>query len=130
MPPIVYLTAQQFIEINKTVLQEIRVKKADSHKVLNRAAIGEIVERVTTEGDSIHEKAAILLIELTQRHPFASGVRRTAYVAGKLFLEANGEEVHVKYDPKVMQGVRERFYSRSEVVRWLKGHEIREFKRA
>ncbi len=125
-----YLTVQQLAEINKTVLQEIKVKKADSHKVLNSAALEETVEKVKTEGSDIHEKAAVLLIELTRRHPFASGVRRTAYAAARLFLEANGEFVHVKYDPNVMQGVRERFYTKEEIMNWLKGHEIRKFKRA
>ncbi len=125
-----YLTVRQLIEINKTVLREIKVKKADSHKVLNSAALKEIVEEVKTEVSDIHEKATILLIELTRRHPFASGVRRTAYAAARLFLEANGEAVHVKYDPKVMQGVRERFYTKEEVMNWLKGYEIREFERA
>jgi len=73
-----YLTARQLSEVIKTVLREIRVKKADSHKVLNSVALDEIVYRVKTEGSDIHEKASILLIELTRRHPFASGVRRTA----------------------------------------------------
>jgi death-on-curing family protein len=124
-----YLSVEQLIEINKIILKEVKVKKADSHKVLSSATLREILEETKTEGSNIYEKAAILLIELTQRHPFASGVRRTAYAAAKLFLEANGERVHVKYEPKVMQGIRERFYRREEVVSWLKGHEIREFAR-
>lgn len=125
-----YLTVQQLVEINKTVLREIKVKKADSHKILNRAALEEIVKKIKTQGSDTHEKAVILLIELTRRHPFASGVRRTAYAAARLFLEANGQVVHVKYDPNVMQGVREGFYAKEEVMNWLKGNEIREFKRA
>jgi death-on-curing family protein len=125
-----YLTAVQLAETNRTVLKEIKVKKADSYRVLSRSALDEIVEKMETEGSDVYEKAAILLVDLTRRHPFASAVRRTAYAAAKLFLEANGEQIHVKYEPKVLQGVRERFYSGDEIVNWLKGNEIRKFVRA
>lgn len=36
------------------------------------------------------EKAAILLINLTKRHPFHSGKKRTAWVMTDLFLKMNG----------------------------------------
>jgi prophage maintenance system killer protein len=80
------------------------------------------------DGDAF-AKGACLLIGLTKRHAFDSGNRRTAYAAAKLFLEANGKTMEVEHDPRVLTGVREGFYSTEEVVEWLKGNGIREFRR-
>lgn len=81
-----------------------------------------------TRGD-VHDKAASLLTELIRKHPFASGNRRTAYVATRFFLESNGEKLKVTHDPRILQGMREGFYTRDEIKRWLKGNAIKEFTR-
>ena len=127
-----YLTIEQVIEINRTVLREIKVKKADSHRVASRRKIEAIVATMESLEGDIHEKAACLLIQLvtiSKGHAFDSGNRRTAYAAAKIFLHANGEASDTKFDPKVFTGIREGFYETWEVVPWLKGDGIREFKR-
>ena len=66
---------------------------------------------------------------LVQGHPFASGNRRTAFVATRLFLEQNGEKTKAEHDPKILQGIREGFYTTLEVKSWLKGDEVKRFAR-
>ncbi len=71
-----------------------------------------------------------MLTGLLRTHPFARGNRRTAYLAAKGFLEMNEEKIEIEHDPAILQGIRQEFYTRSEIRIWLEGHEIRKFKRA
>jgi len=41
-----YLTAEEIIEINKRVLSEIKVKRADSHRVASRKKIEDALAEV------------------------------------------------------------------------------------
>ena len=75
-----YPTTDEIVEINKLVLREIKVKKADKPELLSYSALMESIEKCeTTEGD-VYAKASILLKSLVLKHPFASGNRRTALV--------------------------------------------------
>ena|SRR2546427_2474140 len=130
MAPTKYPTIAELIEINKRVLGEIKVKKADQHKLLSRGALENVEKAVRDQEGDLYEKAVTMLTGLLRTHPFASGNRRTAYLAAKGFLEMNGEKIEVEHDPEVLQGIRQEFYTRSEIRRWLEGHEIREFERA
>lgn len=74
----------------------------------------------------------MLLKGLIQKHPFASGNRRTAFIAAKDFILINAHKFGIRDDPtsaKVMQGIREDYYSNNEIKEWLKYGKIREFKR-
>lgn len=124
-----YLTANEIVEVNKTVLKEIKVKKADSHRVASFQKIQEVVKAMQEEEGDVYWKAALLLIQLTKAHAFDSGNRRTAYAATKLFLEANGKALNVEVEPNVLTGVREGFYQTREIIEWLKGNGIRSFVR-
>jgi death-on-curing protein len=124
-----YLTADEIIDINKSVLKEIRVKKADSHRVASRQKIEDVLRKVQAEEGDVHQKAAVLLVQLTKAHAFDSGNRRTAYAAAKVFLEANGKTLNIEVEPRVLTGIREGFYQTKEVVEWLRGHGIRSFVR-
>ncbi len=124
-----YLTVDEIVEVNRDVLEEIRVKRADSHRVASRSKLEDVIKRVQEEKGDIYSKAASLLIQLTKAHAFDSGNRRTAYASAKLFLEANGKELSIKVDPRVLTGIREGFYETREVVEWLKGNGIRAFVR-
>ena len=129
MPELKYLTLDEIIEVNKNVLKEIRVKRADSHRVASRQKIEDVLSKVQAEEGDVYLKAAVLLIQLTKAHAFDSGNRRTAYAATKLFLEANGKTLDIEVEPRVLTGIREGFYQTKEVVEWLKGHGIRAFVR-
>ena len=67
-----------------------------------------------TEG-GVYDKATTLVVGLIRGHHFASGDRRTAFVATKFFLELNGEKMIIEHDPKILQGIREWFYATLEV---------------
>jgi hypothetical protein len=57
------------------------------------------------------------------------GVRRTAYAAPISFLRINGERPNVSDDPRILTGIRERFYTKDEIKSWLKGDAVRPFAR-
>lgn len=124
-----YLTAEDVIEVNKTVLREIKAKKADKSAFPNLARLRRLLEVAEgTQGD-IYDKAAVMLEQLIRGHPFVSGNRRTAFTATLTFLKSNGEQVSVTTDDRILIGIREGFYDRNEIKDWLKGHAIRKFTR-
>jgi death-on-curing protein len=124
-----YLSTEQLVEINERVLKDIKVKRADSHRVANRKKLDSIVDEVRALDGDVYEKATSLLVGLTKKHAFDSGNRRTAYAATEIFLEANGEALRAEPKPTVLTGIREGFYRTEEVVEWLKGNGIKEFRR-
>ncbi len=122
-----YLTAEEIIEIHKRVLKEIRVKRADSHRVASRQKIEVALAEVQEQEGDVYWKAATLFVGLTRSHAFDSGNRRTAYAATKVFLQANGKRLDLEVELRVLTGIREGFYQTREVMEWLKGHGIRAF---
>jgi death-on-curing family protein len=132
MTEIVYPTPEKIIEYNLLALELIKVKKADKAEVLNKSRIREVInECEETDGD-VYDKAIVLLKGLIQKHPFASGNRRTAFIATKDFILTNSHKFGIKDDPssaKVMQGIRENHYTNDEIKEWIKNGKIREFKR-
>ena len=124
-----YPSSEELIRINRIVLEEIKIRKADRPQVLSTKGLQSVIEITQQTRGDIYDKAVTLLTELVRKHPFASGNRRTAYVALRFFLEANGQKMKVAHDPKVLLGIREEFYGRNEIKAWLKGSAIREFKR-
>jgi prophage maintenance system killer protein len=63
---------------------------------------------------------------------FASGNRRTAFLATKYMLSRNKARLGIKdieNQAKVMQGIREDFYSDDEIKEWIKDGKIRKFER-
>lgn len=89
-----YLTEEQIIEINKTVIlfatpkEPIQVKMPTA---LN-AAVEAPKQTFGMEElySTITQKAAILFQLLVQKHIFANGNKRTAYTATYIFLYLNG----------------------------------------
>jgi death-on-curing family protein len=127
-----YPTADHIVKFNELTLSRIRKRKADRAEVLSHSRIEECIETCrTTEGD-VYDKTVSLLLCLVQKHPFASGNRRTALVIAKEFVILNGGRFGIPDDPasaKVMQGVRENYYSKEELKEWIMHGKIRAFKR-
>lgn len=132
MANIKYPTPEEIIELNKLVLKEIKVKKADKPYVLSYAALAESISLCKeTEGD-IYDKAACLLKYLIQKHPFASGNRRTAFSVTERFLTNNGSKIKISNEAvnaTTLKGIRERYYSDEEIKKWLKTGTIRKFEK-
>jgi len=125
--PLRHLTEDEIVEINRAVLAQIYVRKADQPRLLSRTRLQDAL--AMAKGDDAFDGAAGLLIGLVRLHPFASGNRRTAYVAAKMFLELNGSQIAPPHNANVLLGIREGFYTAREVKEWLKGNAIKEFER-
>ena len=127
-----YPSIEKIVEYNIMVLHLIKVKKADKPEVLSRQRISEVIEDCKTTNGGVYDKATVLLKGLTQKHPFASGNRRTAFIVTKEFILQNSKRFRIQDDPKyasVMLGIREGYYSDTEIKEWIKNGKIREFKR-
>ncbi len=128
----IYPTPEQIIEYNILVLNLISVKKADKAEVLSKGRIDKVIKQCKEAKGGVYKKAVVLLKGLIQEHAFASGNRRTAFIATKYFVTANKLKFMIEDDPRyarAMQGIRENYYTDEEVVGWMKNGKIREFKR-
>lgn len=89
--------------------------------VVNPSTVDYISSAVRST-DGVYKKAARLLIELTQKHPFLDGNKRTAFLCATDFLEYHGKEF--KEEPedvqKFVNEVARDNKTFQEVVRWLK----------
>jgi death-on-curing family protein len=127
-----YPTPERIIEYNLLALNLLKVKKADKAEVLSYQRIVDIIEGCKKLEGDIYDKAVFLLKGLIQKHPFASGNRRTAFIVTKDFILSNKAKFKIKDEPKyarVMVGIRENYYTDEEINGWIKNGEIREFKR-
>ena len=129
---IIYPAPERIVEYNVLVLNIIKVKKADKPEVLSYQRIVDTIEGCKgLEGD-IYDKTIFLLKNLIQKHPFASGNRRTAFIVTKEFLLNNQIRFKIKDNPKyagVMQGIRENYYTDLEIKEWIKNDKIKEFEK-
>ncbi|MBI4931288.1 MAG: type II toxin-antitoxin system death-on-curing family toxin [Bacteroidetes bacterium] len=127
-----YLSEQDIIELNVVALSLIKIKKADKSELLSYYKLKAIVEGCKKLKGDIYDKTAFLLKEIIKQHAFASGNRRTAFIAAKHFLTLNNAIFNIKDEPeyaKIMTGIRENYYSDEEIKNWIQNGQIREFKR-
>ena len=127
-----YLDVEDIVSINKRVIKEIPVKKSDKHEVLNRSAIILTINSCKKQTGDVWDKSVVLLRGIIKKHPFASGNRRTAIVAMVTFLNKNKLETKIRNNQsldKILQGVREDYYTLEEIKNWIKGGEINDFVR-
>lgn len=132
MKKIIYPKSKDLIKYNQVVLEEIRVKKADQPKVLSEIKLIESINKCKKTRGDIYHKSSILLESLVNKHPFASGNRRTALAVTIKFLLDNGAKTKIKNEPsfaKILTGIREGFYIKEEIINWLKNGKIRKFER-
>ncbi len=132
MKRIIYLSYDRIIELNILVLNLIKVKKADKAEVLSQTKINSIINECKELDRDVYDKAVFLLKSFIQKHPFASGNRRTAFVVAKEFLMKNKKKIKIKDKPeqaKIMVGIRENYYTDQELKEWIKNGKIKEFKR-
>ena len=127
-----YPAIEKIEELNVLVLAFIKVKKSDKPELLSKSKLQDALTQCMHSKGDIYEKAAVLLKELVQKHPFASGNRRTALVVTRYFLKLNGANWRIDTLPdqfKVLIGIRESYYTLEEIKEWIKHGQIREFKR-
>ena len=127
-----YLSTEKITEYNFLVLLIIKAKKADQHKVLSSTRLNQIIKGCENTMGDIYDKATFLFKNIIQLHPFASGNRRTAFIATKAFLIKNKRKFNIENDPKqarTMLGIREGYYSDKDIKDWIKNGKIKKFKR-
>ncbi|PKP55941.1 MAG: hypothetical protein CVT89_07200 [Candidatus Altiarchaeales archaeon HGW-Altiarchaeales-2] len=132
MTDIIYPTKDRIIEFNFLVLNLIKVKKADTAKVLSHFSISKTIEDCKDYEGDLYDKGAVLMRKIVKGHAFASGNRRTAFITTKYFIKENKGNFKIKDDPdyaRVMVGIRENYYSHDEIRNWIKTGKIRAFKR-
>lgn len=127
-----YLTREEIIEINKKVLERIKVKKSDKHEVKSNSSIDKAIDECEYYDGDYYDKAVQLLENMIKKHPFGSANRRTAFLAVKIFLRRNNYPLGVKNHGKesiTLKGIREGYYSQVEIKKWLITGKIRKFER-
>jgi len=132
MDKIKYLSKEELIEFNVLALTLIKVKKADSPEVLSNQNLDLVIKDCEKNRGDLYDKAVTLLKGLIQKHPFSSGNRRTSFITTKYFIKINKGKFNIKNDPyyaRVMQGIREGYYSDDEIKNWIKNGKIKEYKR-
>ena len=120
-----YLTVRGIIEIH----DELIARFGGSKGILNEGAISLITDLVTERfsvvgKESMIKKASLLLYELMARHAFVDGNKRTAFVACKVFLEANGYRLKytIEEGEKLAIGIASGTKSKSYAERWIRKH--------
>ena len=87
------LTENDIININKVLIERYspsEIKGIKDYAALNMT-VNQLNQTVFDEEiyPTLYDKAAILYINLVQKHPFHNGNKRTAYGSMKLFLRIN-----------------------------------------
>lgn len=108
--------------LRKEVLMEIN-GKFSGQGLRNDAELEYIVYKVlNTRG--VNQKAVTLLMEISRRHPFTDGNKRTAYEAAITFLELNGKKLEVGENSRfnvVVWAVKPKT-TIDEIVNWIANH--------
>jgi len=127
-----YPSTETIIAYNELALAQLAAKKADRHEVRSREHLRRVLEEIRAADGDVYAKAVVLLTGLVRAHAFASGNRRTAVLVTKDFLLSNGATFGVTDDPRnarILQGVREGFYTPAALQVWLRTGVIHAFTR-
>jgi len=108
--------------LSKEALIEIN-KKFDKGVIRNEGELDHLVYKVAnTRG--IDRKAATLLMDISRRHAFADGNKRTAFESMLAFLKLNGKQLEVGETSRfnvVVWAVKPRT-KLEEIVNWIANH--------
>ena len=124
-----YPTKEAILTVNE-VVNIMSNRKADQHKLLKSASfIDEIIEKIKEGRGDLYDKAANLLHGLVTTHGFASGNKRTGFIATLWFLKKNGGRIRIKNFNKAERVITNiRVFEPKEIAIWLRTGEIDETK--
>ena len=119
-----YLSVDDLIYINKTLIEA--QTPSEPIDVLNMNNLSSSQARPSTvryyeQTDDIYRLTAALIESLIQNHPFANANKRTAMMAGYMFLLLNGYELTAP-DHEVVQiaeGLARKEYDAEDLENWL-----------
>ena len=132
MDGIIYPTIDEIKYYNTIAIEMFRKTKHDRAITIEDAFILKAIKAVKSKEGTIYDKAAILLLKLTQAHAFESGNKRTAFLSTKRFVLMNNSKFNIPDSTdnvKIMIGIRENYYTEEELRMWIKHGKIKEFRR-
>ncbi len=132
MKEIYYPSIERICEYNMLSLAITKSKRADKSFLASKEKLFNVLDLCKKSEGDLYDKSIILLKGIIQKHPFVSGNRRTAFIIMKDFLLTNNIKIGVNGDPafaKVLQGVRENYYSDEEIKEWIQRGKIKLFQR-
>ncbi len=119
-----YLSIDDLININRTLI-ELQTPN-EPIKVLNFNNLSSSQSRPSLvkyyeQTDDMFVLAAVLIESLIQNHPFANANKRTAMMAGCIFLLLNGYELTAPEDEvvEIASGLAIKKYSLEDLENWL-----------
>lgn len=118
-----YPKHKDIIEYNKKVLDIVRASKSDAHKVYSHDKIDKSLQAAKRARGDVEYKAAVLMKNLSQAHPFASGNKRTAYFSANKMIGMNRNYMLAKRREKQLimtKKIREGRVSAKEIAEWLR----------
>lgn len=102
MPEMEHLTADDLAAINREILK----KSGEEIGEVNTGDLGFVASKVeNTEG--VFRKCAVLMLGIIKSKPFSSGNLRSAYEAGRVFMQANGRDFVIKEREDVLNLIRD-----------------------
>lgn len=119
-----YLSSEDIVYINKALIES--QTPGEPVAVLNANNLSSSQSRPSTvryyeQTDDMFRLSAVLIESLIQNHPFANANKRTAVMAGYVFLLLNGYELTAPGDEVVTiaEGLACKDYSAEDLENWL-----------
>lgn len=119
-----YLSVEDLVYINRRLIEEQTPNEPIA--VLNHNNLSSSQSRPSTiryyeQTDDMYRLSAVLIESLIQNHPFANANKRTAIMAGYIFLLLNGYELTAPSDEVVTiaEGLARKEYSVEDMENWL-----------
>ncbi len=120
MPEIEHLTADDLAAINREILK----KSGEEIGEANTGDLGFVASKVENT-ESVFRKCAVLMLEIIKSKPFSLGNLRTAWEAGRVFIQANGRDFVIKEKKDVLdliKGMEEGKIGLEGVEEWVEKH--------
>lgn len=119
-----YLSLEDIVYINRALIETQTPNEPIA--VLNQNNLSSSQSRPSTiryyeQTDDMFRLSAVLIESLIQNHPFANANKRTAMMAGYVFLLLNGYELTAPSDEVVTiaEGLARKDYSAEDLENWL-----------
>jgi death-on-curing family protein len=132
MVALMYPTVDEIQYYNTIAIEMFRRSKSDTAKTISVSYIHKAIDNTKQKPGDLYDKAASLLMDLTCMHAFESGNKRTAFLATKKFVLKNDGKFKIpdnEENVNVMIGIREKYYTHTEIKEWILYGKIKKFSR-